>query len=369
VEIETALATRVYAISAPAEIADPDYLEGLRHSLTTAFDHTLAALQVGEQRAPEVPPALLVQARMAARTGVSLDIVLRRYFAGYALLSEFIIAEAEDGGLLQGTALTQLLFGQAAVFDRLVAAVSEEHAREAACRPASSEERRAERVRRLLDGELIDTSELGYDLEVWHTAVIAQGSGSSSGIRKLAAALDASLLLVSGEPAEAWVWLGSRRPLAADLQRLCRSTSSPAARLAIGEAAAGVDGWRLTHRQARAALSVAKRTGDRIARYADVALLASMIQDDLLLTSLRGLYLEPLQGEADGGEALCAALSAYFRSGRNASSAAAALGVNRRTLSKRLRTVEEILGRPLDSVAAEIEAALRLRGLDLAVQS
>ena len=35
-------------------------------------------------------------------------------------------------------------------------------------------------------------------------------------------------------------------------------------------------------------------------RYVDVALLAAVLQDDLLATSLRKLYLEPLEAERDG---------------------------------------------------------------------
>ena len=38
---------------------------------------------------------MLEQARLAARTGVGLDTVLRRYVAGYALLEDFIVREAE----------------------------------------------------------------------------------------------------------------------------------------------------------------------------------------------------------------------------------------------------------------------------------
>ena len=58
------------------------------------------------------------------------------------------------------------------------------------------------------------------------------------------------------------------------------------------------------------------------------------------------------------------ALRAYFRAGRNVSSAAAALGLNRRTLSKRLQSAERILGRPLESLAADLEIALSLEALE-----
>ena len=49
----------------------------------------------GECHAPDVPPALLAQARLDVRDGVSLDTVLRRYFAGNALFEDFLVEEAE----------------------------------------------------------------------------------------------------------------------------------------------------------------------------------------------------------------------------------------------------------------------------------
>ena len=70
----------------------------------------------------------MVQARIAARRGVGLDTVLRRYCAGYALFGDFLIEEAQEA--LQGPALKRLLRIQASLFDRVIAAVCEEHRRE-----------------------------------------------------------------------------------------------------------------------------------------------------------------------------------------------------------------------------------------------
>jgi DNA-binding PucR family transcriptional regulator len=133
--------------------------------------------------------------------------------------------------------------------------------------------------------------------------------------------------------------------------------------LALGEQGTGVEGWRLSHRQAKAAMAVAQRGLGRVVRYADVALLASALRDDVLASSLRDIYLAPLGNERDGGATLRETLRAYFASGRNVSSAAAKLGVTRQTVSIRLRIVEERIDRSLNSCAAETEVALRLRDL------
>jgi DNA-binding PucR family transcriptional regulator len=108
---------------------------------------------------------------------------------------------------------------------------------------------------------------------------------------------------------------------------------------------------------------VAERSSGGTARYREVAVLAAMLKDELLLDSLRALYLEPLERRGAGDEALMDALQAYFSCGRNVSSAAAALNLNRRTLTRRLRTVESLLGRRLEQVGIELEAVLRLHGM------
>ena len=80
-EIEQAILTRVYGVSDTSGISDPEYAEGLRVAVSVAVGHGFTAIQHGDERTPPVPPALLLQARTAARLGVSLDTVLRRYFA------------------------------------------------------------------------------------------------------------------------------------------------------------------------------------------------------------------------------------------------------------------------------------------------
>jgi DNA-binding PucR family transcriptional regulator len=117
--------------------------------------------------------------------------------------------------------------------------------------------------------------------------------------------------------------------------------------------------------QAAAGLPIAIRSDKLAVRYADVALVASIVGDRLFAESLRDMYLLPLMGERDGGETLRSTLRAYFAAERNLSCAAAVLGVSRRTVANRLRSVEAKIGRPLGVVMTEIDAALRLEYLDV----
>jgi PucR C-terminal helix-turn-helix domain/GGDEF-like domain len=363
-ELEAAIATRVYAISDPHDVADPTYLQGLDAALAAAVDHRLAVLEVGERRAPAVPPALIAQARLDARVGVSLDTVLRRYFAGNALFGDFLVEEAERAEV-PNSALRRLLGAQATLGDRLLAAVSAEHAREARNRPRSAAERQRECVKRLLAGELVDHTELEYDLDAHHVALMAKGEGVAEAMRELAGKLDRRLLAVCREEEPVWAcWLGGRESLQLDeALHALREIRTDGILITVGEPGERLSGWRFSHRQAKAALPVAERSGRPLVRYSEVTLLASILRDDLAIESLRRLYLAPLEARRDGDN-LRIALRAYFQAGRNVSSAAAALSLNRRTLSKRLQAAESVLGRPLESLAADLEIALSLEALD-----
>ena len=169
-----------------ANAPTPSTRTGLRATVSAALEHGLSALECSEDRAPQVPPILLAQARLAVRGGVSLDTVLRRYFVGYTLLGDFVIEEAERSGLLKGAELQQLLRAQAALFDRVIAAVSEEYAREEQGAPPNAGQRRAERVKRLLAGDLLDASDLGYDFDASHLGVLAVGPGASETLEEAA---------------------------------------------------------------------------------------------------------------------------------------------------------------------------------------
>jgi hypothetical protein len=363
-EIEQTLLARVYGIADPGEVDDLAYLEGLRSATSAAVDYGFATIESSQERPPPIPPALLAQARLAARSGVGLDTVLRRYTAGHALLVDFVAEEVERDVALSAADLRRLLANVSVSADRLLAAVSEEHARELASRAGfSRERRRTEQVERLLAGEPVDVGDLAYVLDAEHLGMVACGPEVETALRGIAAALDRHLLLVAGDEGTVWAWLGGRRrPDRHALESLLEDWPEESF-LALGEPAKDISGWRLTNRQARAAFAVARRSRDRVARYTDVALLTSILQDDLLATSLSQMCLAPLEEERDGGETLRQTLRAYFAAERNATSAAAALGVSRQTINNRLRAVEERIGCSLDGRLALFEGALQLQEL------
>ena len=359
-----AVRARSAALLEPVRGLDPEFMEGQRAAVGAAVDYGIEAIEFGEARCREVPAIFHAQARLTARSAVSLDMMMRRYFAGYVLLGDFLMREA-DHCSLNGAALQCIMRDTAAVFDRLISTIAEEYQREARGLISSPDERMAARIRALLRGELLEAADIDYEFDAWHLGALATGSEGLDVARRLAKSLDRRLLSTQSDEGTRWVWLGGRSPFDPDeLDVALSSLGTGDFCLALGEPAHGLAGWRLTHRQARAVLPIVRRSGKACLRYADGALLASLLQDELLATSLQERYLSPLTTERDGGKTLRETLRAYFAADRNASSAAAALGVSRHTIANRLRTVEDKVGRSLTSSGAEIEAALRLHDLD-----
>jgi PucR-like helix-turn-helix protein/diguanylate cyclase with GGDEF domain len=361
-EIEEVIFARVRdSVSDPAGSRDAEYTAGLRAAVAAAVEYGLMGIEQGEEWSGPIPPAAVVQAHRAARTGVELDTVLRRYAAGYTLLEDFIVQEA-DG--FPSQALRQVLATQGSLLESLMASIATEYRREVERAGRTLEQRRSEHVQRLLAGEPVDTAELGYEFDAWHVGVIATGAGARGALRGLGEGSDRQLLLVSRGDQTVWAWLGGRRRLAvADVERLLPAAAGAGVSLVVGEPGSGLDGWRLTHRQAQAALVVALHTPQPVTRYAENMLLAAALRDEMLARSLKEVYLAPLAGQRDGGAVSRETLRAYFAAGRNAATAAQRLGVDRHTVGRRLQAFETLLGRPLYTCQAELEVALRLEEL------
>jgi hypothetical protein len=254
---------------------------------------------------------------------------------------------------------------QGTAFQRLVAVVTEEYVREAGARPASHEARRVERARRLLAGEPVDPGILGYELDGHHLGLVASSADARPLIRKLAGELGCRSLILAPSSKELWAWLGgAREPIdPAVVRDLLASGGDPASPIGLGEPKSDRKGWRLTHAQAKRALWIAEAKSTPVVDYDEAALLSSIARDPTLTASLREKYLLPLAAGPEGGRVLRATLRSYFRAERNSSAAAAALGVTRQTVTNRLRTAEQLIGRSLGDCDTALIVALDLEEL------
>ena len=190
-EVEQALYARIQdAVPDHVVGSDPDYQAGIRSAVSAVIVYSLEAIKCGPGSPHEpIPAAAADQARRAARAGVSLGTILRRYVAGHSEFGEFVMGEALHSGLSSdGPALHHLRRAQEALLERLSAAIEEEYNDEAKRSTRPFEQRQGEIVRRLLVGESADSAMLAaldYELHAsWHIGMIATGKGSQGVPRK-----------------------------------------------------------------------------------------------------------------------------------------------------------------------------------------
>jgi hypothetical protein len=350
----------------PAGDHDAEYLAGLRATVAATVEYALAGIERGEERIGPIPAVASEQACRAARIGVSLDTVLRRYVLGSTLLGDLIMEEVDNGELLGSrSALRGIMGVQASVLDRLLVAITGEYEDELARTSRSPEQRRAELVQGMLAGASgVEGTDLGYEIDAEHVGVIVRGEDTRGVMRELADRLDRRLLSVAHGQGTTWAWLGGQRGLAmCDLQRTVGELRRVGLSFAVGEPARGLKGWRLTHQQAQAALVVALQRPRALTRYGDVALLATALRDDSLARALVEIYLLPLEDGREGGQVLRETLRAHFACESNTSSTAAAMKVARSTIINRLRTIEERLDKGLHPCPPELAVALELEQL------
>jgi PucR C-terminal helix-turn-helix domain/GGDEF-like domain len=358
-EIERAIFSRIRSLTDESEDDDPSYLAGLRDAVQAALAYGIEAVERGLDRPAAPPPAATAQARRAAREGVSLDIVLRRYAAGSKMLEDFVLAESTD---VPGAALREILADLGPDTDRLMAKVAAEYKDEIDRADCSLAQREATRIARLVHSDSpVAPLDFDFDFELWHVGVIFRGSSAERTARWLAYRFGYRLLCAVRDEETAWAWLSSPSESAAkDVDRLLAEHMPGDLAVALGEPRLGMDGWRLTHREARVALQVMLRRPQRLTRGRDVILLAGILDNETLVWSLLDAYLAPLENDGHRNQALLDTLRAYFSTGGNAAASAASLGVTRHTVQRRIKAIEQSLGQPIHTCYSELVVALQV---------
>jgi hypothetical protein len=348
-----------------APVRDAEYLESLAAAVDKGVRYGIELVAVGEERAGDVPLAVTLQARHAARHRIPLEIAMLRYTAAEKLLAGFVLEEAKAVAGCDASLIHAAVTAQGAAFERVLTVVAEEYRRESRSHPSSHEARLVERVQRLLAGEPADPSPLDYELGGHHLGLVAGSAEARSLVRGLAGAIRCRSLILAPSSEALWAWLGStREPIDSRAVRSWLAANGcPELPIAMGEPKNGRAGWRLTHEQARATVWISEARSAPVVEYSEAALLASWASDPLLTRSLHEKYLLPLAKERGGGEELRATLRAYFRADRNSSSAASALGISRQTVASRIRTAEKRIGLTMSECGQELFAALSLEEL------
>ncbi|HEX4791171.1 MAG TPA: PucR family transcriptional regulator [Actinospica sp.] len=252
--------------------------------------------------------------------------------------------------------------------DDTIAAVTELIAREREELTHGTHAERRETVSLLLYGAPIPRARaeqrLGYRLGGRHTAAVVWSDEPQADLAALdraadllaAAAGDPRPLTVLASAAGRWVWMHGR-PDPARLREA--AAAEPAARIALGSAGEGVDGFRRSHLDALTVQRMLARLASpqQLATHDEVELVALLTAD---LESADQFVRRALGGLADAPPELAEAVRGFIAAQCNASRAAERLYIHRNTLLRRLAHAERLLPRPLAEDVVTVGAALEV---------
>jgi hypothetical protein len=356
-EIEARLMARLLRLYELPAGTRTELVAGAQVVTRDTVAYSLRAFEEGDDWSEPMPPSFGLQARYAARIGMSLEELLRAYSNGNTTIAEFVVEEVQEH--LDHETLALGVAVQSRVADALISGLSAEYASELERLDSSPTIRIVRRVEQLLADDSLVDAEIDYRLDAWHIGAVISGSGAERTARLLADQMGCSVLLVPRSAEVYWAWWGGVRRISFSQLELQAGNLSGSDFLAVGEAHHGPEGFRVSHREAQIAAAVMVRRSDRLTRCADVMLPGAFLQEPALADLYLTTYLGPLKEHKDW-PVLRETLAAYFDTRNSLASAAAVLAVDRHTVRRRLRKIEEILENPLDDRRAELEVALRL---------
>ncbi|OLT90063.1 hypothetical protein BKG60_23965 [Mycobacterium syngnathidarum] len=322
----------------------------------SAYGNTRGSLQALRDRRHEpieTPSEALDEARAAARAGLALADLLTMYRLGHQVCLDRCLQIASvtcADSKLRAEVLRIASRFMFTYVDSVVSDVEEAFEREHEQFLRSSAQRKVQMVRDVLDGAYFGAAEFGYDLLGRHVGLVAEGPDAAIVLHRVAQDLAVRSFVVAATGEVAWAWLAADR---------FEPSDEPGLHMGIGDPLSGADGFRTTHRQAALACTVASRLDENACHYDDVTIEAAALNDEAGARYFVERELGALTGAGERNRRMRETLDCYLRTGQTAAAACAELCVTDRTVAYRLRTCEEILGRPVHLRAAELQVALR----------
>ncbi|MCW2996762.1 MAG: hypothetical protein JWN65_311 [Solirubrobacterales bacterium] len=324
-------------------------------------------------------------AREYARAGMPIEALMRTYRIGHAVLSQqwlerLQIAKARREVLAE--AVTVSSAWMFAYVDAVSAGIAESymHERERWVRSAAA--LRADEVRAIIDGRQADevraSQRLRYELGRTHVAVIVAGQEAEDAdatiglYERVAHEVERAIgggdaLCVPLGLRTLVTWVSFNEGQSPDLESLTpvRGAEALAAgvRLAVGEPAHGLAGFRRTYEDALLAQRVARLRERRpgcVTRYEDAVLIGLLSQDGDTARRFVSGELGALVDDSDSVRRVTATLKVFLEEGSSNVRAARRLGVHENTIAYRVKRAEALLGRPVDDRRLELRAALLL---------
>lgn len=328
----------------------------LRDAAAVGVAVALSAMRMPAETTTVAPDASLRAARSVAASGGSLAELLHSYRVGHAVIQEHMLSHAGrlDTSMRALRTMSERLFVHV---DRLMLLATQEFLSERRRRNANVDLMLYRRVTRVLAG---DPTTLPYPTEGNHVAVVFDAAATPDAAERVMAGFDVPVLRVPVPTSEIWLWLNVTAEISAsDVHSVLEAFMSGGS-AGVSDPIAGPGGFAISHRQAQLACRVGSMRGLHVSSYNEIALEALAFGGSDAARDFTRAELGLLAQDGDRAELLRETVQTYFANGSSAAAAAESLGVAERTVTYRLRRAEELVGRPLSSRRAEIEAALRL---------
>ncbi len=372
----------------PDLLNNAEALEANRASTEASIRDFAEVLQSGAdpQSAVSLRSATLDYALDGVHHGVPLTVLLRSYRLAHAATSQHLNAILADhvtdaDELNRASQLCSAWMF--AYVDAALCLLDDAYTTERDRWLRSAAASQAETIGIILSGQPIDTEvasrRLRHELQRVHVAAIAwldtheEGRNTlallEAAIRDIAAAIGSQHPLV--QPlgtlsVAAWISTKGDVPSRVLDELRIRTATAPGVRVAIGEPARGIAGFRASHLEALQAQRIAQVAGREegsITRYRDISLRALATANVDQARAFVACELGALSARDDTTRRLAATVRTYLDENGSRARTAKRLNVHENTVSYRLRQAEEILGRPVDKRTLELRVALSLADL------
>lgn len=337
-----------------------------------ALRHGIAVDQI------DVPAPAVAYAQRFAQRGLPVDALLRAYRLGdHRFIQWFLdrLAAVVNSPRELERAASDVVDFVVGYVDRISEALIDIYGEERDLWAQRTDAARAAQIRAVLSDRSLDetTAEImvGWAMHRWHAGAVLwvprEEHDAAARMEEATRALhdlgSSATLVVPADAHTLWAWFSSPTEDAAREQELSAVLNRcPTVRIATGEPAQHLPGFRRTHGEALRAQAVAEAAvpAQRATHFAQVRLAALLSEN---LEELRAWVQRTLGGLAvdDTPTAqLRDTLRTYLETGGISVETGRRLYIHRNTVHYRVQRAEEIRGRPLEEDRIDLEVALVL---------
>ncbi|RFZ48691.1 hypothetical protein MSS2_04467 [Mycobacterium marinum] len=362
---------RVTMAANPAIADDPVLAEATRRSIRSSLIHWAAAnvSNPGAPVAPNLGPEPLSIARDMVRRGLDPFTFRIAQTVGWRLWMGVAFGLTSDPDELRE--LFEVTYRSISEFvEATSAGIAAQMQRERDELARGTHAERREVTALILDGAPISRQRaevrLGYALNRTHTAAVIWSDEPDGDLNRLDRVVDAfgraagfarPLTVIAGA-ATRWVWVANAANATLDVEQVEQAVRDvPGARIAIGAAATGIEGFRRSHLEALTTqrMVAGLNSRQRVALFADIQLIALIAQNPEATND----FIKNTLGDFESaGAELHKTVLTFVNEQCSIGRTTKVLYTHRNTLLRRLDRAQQLLPRPLDHSSVHVAVAL-----------